>query len=101
MFHHRGSDNKAHHPEDAEYTGLNNNLDDLRIYLDIGANDGGIGNTRKLHNDLETKNIPHTWILNEGGHNAAYWSVHLADYLTWYAIPWHSVPDPFPRCSPK
>ncbi len=81
-----------------QYTGLNNDLGDLRIYLDIGANDGGIVNTRKLHEDMAANNIPHTWVLNEGGHNNTYWSAHLAEYLAWYAIAWEDTAVLSPPC---
>ncbi len=81
-----------------QYTGLSNDLGDLRIYLDIGADDGGIANTRRLHEDMAAQNIPHTWQLNPGGHNNAYWIAHLANYLAWYAIPWSSDTVQYPAC---
>lgn len=84
-----------------QFTGLSNDLGDLQIYLDIGQNDGGITNTQKLHTDLTNQGIAHTWILNEGGHNNAYWSAHLADYLGWYASLWPAELDQYPPCAPK
>ena len=82
-----------------QYTGLNNDLGDLRIYLDIGAQDYLIANLRRLHEDMETAVIPHTWVLNEGQHDNAYWSAHVAEYLTWYAAPWPLARDTYPPCS--
>jgi enterochelin esterase-like enzyme len=79
-----------------QYTGLTRNLGDLRIYLDIGENDGGIGNTRRLHEDLTAQDIPHTWVLNSGGHDNAYWMAHLQEYLVWYSTGWTSPP---PTCT--
>lgn len=71
-----------------QYTALNRDLGNLRIYLDIGENDGGIYNTRKLHEGLIAHNIPHTWVLNPGGHNSTYWMAHLQEYLDWYSTGW-------------
>lgn len=84
-----------------QYTGLTHNLDNLRIYLDMGENDGGIGNTRKLHEDLTAQEIPHTWVLNPGGHDNAYWMAHLNDYLNWYGAGWLSTANSPPACSIK
>ncbi|MCB9418515.1 MAG: hypothetical protein H6667_01820 [Ardenticatenaceae bacterium] len=81
-----------------QHTGLTHNLGQLRIYLDIGENDSGIGNTRKLHEDLTAQEIPHTWVLNQGGHDNAYWSAHLREYLDWYSAGWPSINDLPPTC---
>lgn len=85
-----------------QYTGLSQNLDDLRIYLDIGASDYVIHNIRQLHVDMETAVPPisHTWVLNEGGHENNYWQAHIPDYLAWYTEPWSLVRDDYPPCSP-
>jgi enterochelin esterase-like enzyme len=71
-----------------QYTGLSNDLGDLRIYLDIGDQDYLRPNTEQLHNDMTAQGIPHTWVLNEGAHEDSYWPQHLAEYLLWYAEPW-------------
>lgn len=85
-----------------QYTGLSQNLGDLRIYLDIGANDYVINNIRRLHLDMETAvpPIPHTWVLNEGGHEESYWQTHIPDYLGWYSEPWSMQRRDYPTCSP-
>ncbi len=87
---------------DPQYTGLSQNLGDLRIYLDIGASDYVINNIRQLHVDMETAvpPIPHTWVLNEGSHEDSYWQAHIPDYLTWYIDPWPKLRDEYPACSP-
>lgn len=82
-----------------QYTGLSQNLGNLRLYLDIGEYDGGIVNTRRLHNDMEAANIPHTWVLNPGGHDNAYWTAHVTDYLRWYTIPWATPVPPKNVCN--
>lgn len=71
-----------------QYTGLSQDLGDLRVYFDIGENDWVINNIRKLHTDMEAANIAHTWVLNSGQHEEAYWAAHVDDYLAWYTKPW-------------
>jgi enterochelin esterase-like enzyme len=81
-----------------QYTGINNDLGDLRIYFDIGAEDYLITNIRRLHEAMETADIPHTWVLNSGIHENSYWSAHVADYLAWYTIPWSFERETYPLC---
>ncbi len=83
-----------------QYTGLSQNLGDLRIYFDIGADDYVINNIRQLHLDMETAvpPIPHTWVLNEGRHEEAYWQTHIPDYLAWYSEPWPLDRTKYPTC---
>lgn len=68
-----------------QYTGLTQDLGNLRIYLDIGSSDGGIGNT-------------HTWVLNQGGHDNAYWMAHLREYVDWYGSAWLPEMTTMPDC---
>jgi enterochelin esterase-like enzyme len=86
-----------------QFTGLSQNLGDLRIYLDIGADDFVIYNIRRLHTDMETAvpPIPHTWQLNEGSHEESYWQNHIPDYLTWYTTPWPIQRSYYPVCPSK
>ncbi|NHZ72719.1 MAG: hypothetical protein GWP17_06520 [Aquificales bacterium] len=84
-----------------QYTALANDLGDLRIYLDIGADDWVRENILQLHADMETAVIPHTWVLNEGLHEEAYWEQHVAEYLTWYSEPWSKERLDYPLCPPK
>lgn len=84
-----------------QYTGLSQDLGDLRIYLDIGANDYVINNIRRLHVDMEAAvpPIPHTWVLNEGRHEDQYWQTHIPDYLDWYTVPWPLDRGHYPNCA--
>lgn len=84
-----------------QFTALANDLGDLRIYLDIGAEDWVRENTLQLHADMEAANIPHTWVLNDGAHEAAYWQQHLHEYLTWYSEPWSFNRHEYPSCPEK
>ncbi len=79
-------------------TGLNNDLDDLRIYLDIGENDWLIYNVQQLHEQMAAAGREHIWILNEGLHEDAYWAAHVTDYLDWYAAPWVDAEGGYPPC---
>jgi enterochelin esterase-like enzyme len=81
-----------------QYTGLSNKLGDLRIYFDVGSSDTIIPNIRRLHEDMTATGIEHAWILNEGGHEDAYWSAHLDDYLSWYTAVWSSDRASYPPC---
>lgn len=84
-----------------QYTALSNDLGDLRIYLDIGSEDWVRANTLQLHADMEAAGIPHTWVLNTGMHEEAYWEQHVDEYLIWYSEPWSKNRDDYPLCSSK
>jgi enterochelin esterase-like enzyme len=82
-----------------QYTGTSRDLGDLRVYLDIGSRDYFIPHIRRLHEDMTRAGVPHTWVLNEGVHEDAYWARHLDDYLTWYAEPWPHQRERYPACA--
>lgn len=79
-------------------TGLANDLEDLRVYLDIGEDDWLIANVRALHEQMEQAGRLHTWVLNEGMHEEAYWEAHVTDYLDWYTVPWKEREGRLPPC---
>lgn len=81
-----------------QQTALSNDLGDLRIYLDIGAQDYLRANTIQLHEDMEAAGVRHTWVLQEGRHEDAYWAAHVADYLQWYAEPWPVEREGYADC---
>lgn len=81
-----------------QYTGVNNPLGNLRIYLDFGAQDYLLYNTQRLHEEMTAAGVAHTWHLNEGGHDDAYWMAHLDDYLAWYSEPWPLERTHYPEC---
>lgn len=82
-----------------QHTALINDLGDLRIYLDIGANDYVRANTIKLHEDMQNAGVAHEWHLNEGEHVDEYWASHASDYLAWYVAPWTDDRGAYPPCS--
>jgi enterochelin esterase-like enzyme len=79
-------------------TGLNNDLDDLRIYFDIGENDWLLPNIQKLHEEMLSVGREHSWSLNEGMHEETYWATHVIDYLEWYSEPWQNPDIIYPPC---
>lgn len=81
-----------------QFTGLSNDLGDLRIYLDIGRDDYVIANVQRLHEEMAAAGVPHIWQLNDGRHEEAYWQSQLEAYLTWYATPWQNVDTAVPPC---
>lgn len=83
-----------------QYTGLNNPLSTLRIYLDMGEEDAGLPNMLQLHQGMNKISRTHTWVLNPGGHTVEYWSEHTTDYLTWYSDPWSTQRRHYPKCPP-
>lgn len=81
-----------------QQTALSQDLGDLRIYLDIGESDYVIHNVRRLHEAMTAAGIAHTWVLNNGRHENAYWSAHLEEYLQWYTVPWPHRRGTYPPC---
>jgi len=77
-------DSHAGPAEDPRLTGATNDLGGLRIYVDIGARDPYLRDAQPLHDALTAAGVAHTWLVNEGSHEEAYWRAHLLDYLTWY-----------------
>jgi enterochelin esterase-like enzyme len=55
-----------------------------RIWLDIGSKDPLRGTALDLAAWLRAQHIPLLVRLPAGGHDAAYWSAHLFEYLRWY-----------------
>lgn len=72
----------------------------LALYLDNGAQDIGGRSEALLSSRLAQRSIDHTYIVNPiGGHDNAYWSAHVLDYLTFYAAPWQRNFSALPDCS--
>lgn len=79
-------------------TVLSANLGDLQIYLDIGDQDYYIGPLRQMRESMVAAGIPHTWMLNSGRHEDAYWAAHVGDYLAWYTQLWPMERGRYPFC---
>lgn len=59
-----------------------------RIWLDSGDLDRYLRGAKQFHELLTQLNVAHTWTVNEGAHEEAYWQAHLGEYLQWYAQDW-------------
>jgi enterochelin esterase-like enzyme len=62
----------------------------LAIWIDIGSSDPWAGAASRLHEQLQVTRIRHSWHVFEGGHDAAYWQAHLAEYLRYYGAAFES-----------
>ncbi|MCB0020991.1 MAG: hypothetical protein KDE09_24515, partial [Anaerolineales bacterium] len=82
-----------------EYTVFNNDLGDLRLYLDIGIDDYLSGQIETWHEAIAAAGIPHIWALNPGGHDEPYWTGNGPAYLDWYTEPWSPVRASYPACT--
>jgi enterochelin esterase-like enzyme len=58
------------------------------FFIDIGRSDPEWQTAQTFTNQLNDHNIPHEWYLFQGGHDEAYWSSHLEQYLRWHARNW-------------
>jgi enterochelin esterase-like enzyme len=59
-------------------------VDGLNIWLDIGATDPWLPRVAKVDAALNARNIQHTWMVGDGGHDSDYWQHNLAAYLNFY-----------------
>jgi enterochelin esterase-like enzyme len=77
-------------------------IESLRIWLDLGANDYAIDGLELMHNQLERRNLPHSYtIYAEGHHDDLYWSQHINDYLDFYTAEWKTDLQPLVEASPS
>jgi enterochelin esterase-like enzyme len=60
----------------------------LRIWLDVGDQDGLGPGTAQLAAGLKAAGIPVTFHQWPGGHVEPYWEAHTGDYLAFYAASW-------------
>jgi enterochelin esterase-like enzyme len=56
----------------------------LSLWIDVGREDGWSGRDEAFHAQLVAAGSAHLWQEWPGGHDDAYWSAHLDDYLTYY-----------------
>lgn len=59
--------------------------DDVQVYLDAGSSDRLAEKDYQLVQLMQSKNIDVQWVPNVGGHDAAYWSGQLDNYLKFYS----------------
>lgn len=56
----------------------------LKLFIDMGEQDGWHGPALAFHRQLVEQGIAHEWKSRPGGHTGAYWSGHLSEYLGYY-----------------
>ncbi len=61
-----------------------------RLYVDVGDGDFYREAAFDLEERLMTNAYVHTWVLNAGSHDTAYWRAHAQEYLEWYTLPWRT-----------
>ena len=65
-------------------------IDQMRIYLDRGAQDYARPGLDAMDANLDERGIDYTYIVHEQGeHDNRYWRAHVEEYLAFYAEPWH------------
>jgi enterochelin esterase-like enzyme len=77
-----GDDFDARDPISLVWTA--DDLEDLTIWIDSGADDPWLGRATELHEDLLWRGVVHRWNVLEGGHESEYWEEHLPLYLHFY-----------------
>lgn len=55
------------------------------LYLDIGTDDGLLGQNRAFRHELQTLGVPHTYREWPGAHDWPYWTIHVVESLAWIA----------------
>jgi S-formylglutathione hydrolase FrmB len=61
-----------------------------RLWLDIGDWDTELGDGNLLTEYLAQVGYPHEFHLYNGDHSENYWSLHVEEYLSWYAHGWQN-----------
>jgi enterochelin esterase family protein len=51
------------------------------LWVGVGKKDFLLDANQKFHGWLQSKDIPHAWLLSEGGHEWPVWRLYLATYL--------------------
>jgi enterochelin esterase-like enzyme len=76
-----------------------NPIPGLRLYLDNAQSDPNGANVVFFSNSLRSRGLIHTYVINpRGGADEAYWSEHLADYLTFYSAGFPRSAQEMPSC---
>jgi enterochelin esterase-like enzyme len=84
---------------DPVFTGVANDLGDLRILVDIGARDPYLVDARPLYEALTADGVAVDWRVAEGGrHDEAYWRERVEPYLSWYSDGWRVERAALPAC---
>jgi enterochelin esterase-like enzyme len=58
------------------------------LWLDVGDADHELGSVEALETTLTDNNYLHEFHMYSGDHSEGYWSLHVAEYINWYAQNW-------------
>ncbi|MFN8530858.1 MAG: alpha/beta hydrolase-fold protein [Anaerolineae bacterium] len=71
----------------------------LRMYLDVGAQDPASANLQLFSSRLSARGIDHTYVINPSGdHSQDYWTAHVAEYMTFYGETFPRSTSELPSC---
>ena len=59
-------------------------LHELKIWIDMGDQDGWLERAQILHGTLGERAIDHEWSVPPGDHDGDYWKRHVPEYLRFY-----------------
>jgi enterochelin esterase-like enzyme len=60
-----------------------------RVFMDIGDNDPELIMASQVETQFNEYGLSHEWHLYKGAHTEEYWSVHVEEYIRWYAEGWN------------
>jgi enterochelin esterase-like enzyme len=60
------------------------------IFMDIGDNDQELAMAISIEEQFTEIGIAHEWHYYRGAHTEEYWSVHVEEYIRWYAEQWNN-----------
>jgi enterochelin esterase-like enzyme len=60
------------------------------VFLDMGDNDPELEMAQLVEAQFNEHGVSHEWHLYNGAHTEEYWSVHVEEYIRWYAAQWNN-----------
>jgi enterochelin esterase-like enzyme len=60
-----------------------------RVFMDVGDNDQELEMDQVVESEFNEAGLTHEWHLYSGAHTEDYWSLHVEEYIQWYAAGWN------------
>jgi enterochelin esterase-like enzyme len=60
-----------------------------RVFMDVGDNDQELEMAQAVESEFNEAGLTHEWHLYSGAHTEDYWSLHVEEYIQWYAAGWN------------
>jgi len=60
------------------------------VFFDIGDNDPELEMAQLVEAQFNEHGVSYEWHLYNGAHTEEYWSVHVEEYIRWYAAQWNN-----------